>query len=173
MPFWEQTNFWTYPARTANMGEDVTYSGTIAAAMEGTLVGVPSIALSQSFANRKIMHWPTAEKHAADIIRRLVALGWSSEVLMNVNFPDVLPGDVKGVEICRQGRRDITALNIEERIDARERPYYWLGYRPVHGTPKAGTDLAVTESGRIAITPLHMDLTENKALKQLKASFFE
>ena len=91
---------------------------------------------------------------------------------MNVNFPDVLPGDVKGVEICRQGRRDITALNIEERIDARERPYYWLGYRPIHGTPKAGTDLAVTEFGRIAITPLHMDLTENKSLKQLKASFF-
>lgn len=158
--------------RGANMGEDVTYSGTIAAAMEGTLVGVPSIALSQSFANRKVMHWPTAEKHAGDIIRRLVALGWSREVLMNVNFPDVLPGDVKGVEICRQGRRDITALNIEERIDARERPYYWLGYRPIHGTPKAGTDLAVTEFGRIAITPLHMDLTENKSLKQLKASFF-
>ena len=157
--------------RGANMGEDVTYSGTIAAAMEGTLVGVPSIALSQSFANRKIMHWATAEQHAGDVIRRLVAIGWSRDVLINVNFPDCLPGDVQGIEVVRQGRRDITALNIEQRIDAREKPYYWLGYRPQHGTPKAGTDLRATEEGRIAITPLHMDLTENKTLKQLKAAF--
>jgi len=157
--------------RGANMGEDVTYSGTIAAAMEGTLVGVPSIALSQSFANRKIMHWPTAEQHAGDIIRRLVALGWPADVLMNVNFPDVLPDDVQGIEVCRQGRRDFSTLNIEQRIDAREQPYYWIGFRPIQGVPKAGTDLAVTEAGRIAITPLHLDLTENKTLKQLKATF--
>jgi 5'-nucleotidase len=157
--------------RGANMGEDVTYSGTIAAAMEGTLVGVPSIALSQSFANRKVMHWATAEKHAGGIIRRLVALGWSREVLMNVNFPDVLPNEVQGIEVCRQGRRDFSALNIEQRIDAREQPYYWIGFRPIQGTPKTGTDLAVTEAGRIAITPLHLDLTETKALKQLKAAF--
>ncbi len=157
--------------RGANMGEDVTYSGTIAAAMEGTLVGVPSIALSQSFANRRIVHWPTAENHAGDIIRRLVAIGWPKDVLMNVNFPDVLPGDVQGVEVVRQGRRDFTALNIEQRIDARERPYYWIGFRPIQGTPKAGTDLRATEDGRIAITPLHLDLTENKVLKQLKATF--
>ena len=158
--------------RGANMGEDVTYSGTIAAAMEGTLVGVPSIALSQSFANRKVMHWPTAEQHASDIIRRLVAVGWSRDVLMNVNFPDCLPGDVKGVEVVRQGRRDFSALNIEQRIDARERPYYWIGFRPIQGQPEEGTDIRATEEGRIAITPLHLDLTENKALKQLKATFW-
>ena len=157
--------------RGANMGEDVTYSGTIAAAMEGTLVGVPSIALSQSFANRKVMHWPTAEQHASNIIRRLVAIGWSRDVLMNVNFPDCLPGDVKGVEVVRQGRRDFSALNIEQRIDARERPYYWIGFRPIQGQPEEGTDIRATEEGRIAITPLHLDLTENKALKQLKAAF--
>ena len=157
--------------RGANMGEDVTYSGTIAAAMEGTLVGVPSIALSQSYANRKVMHWPTAEQHASDIIRRLVAIGWSRDVLMNVNFPDCLPGDVKGVEVVRQGRRDFSALNIEQRIDARERPYYWIGFRPIQGQPEEGTDIRATEEGRIAITPLHLDLTENKALKQLKATF--
>ena len=157
--------------RGANMGEDVTYSGTIAAAMEGTLVGVPSIALSQSFANRKVMHWPTVEQHASDIIRRLVAIGWSRDVLMNVNFPDCLPGDVKGVEVVRQGRRDFSALNIEQRIDARERPYYWIGFRPIQGQPEEGTDIRATEEGRIAITPLHLDLTENKALKQLKAAF--
>ena len=157
--------------RGANLGEDVTYSGTIAAAMEGTLVGVPSIALSQSFANRKVMHWPTAEKHAGNIIRRLVAIGWSRDVLMNVNFPDCLPDEVKGIEVARQGRRDFSALNIERRIDARERPYYWIGFRPIQGQPEDGTDLRATEEGRISITPLHLDLTENKALKQLKMVF--
>ena len=90
---------------------------------------------------------------------------------MNVNFPDCLPGDVKGVEAVRQGRRDFSALNIEQRIDARERPYYWIGFRPIQGQPEEGTDIRATEEGRIAITPLHLDLTENKALKQLKAAF--
>ncbi|MDP6342689.1 MAG: 5'/3'-nucleotidase SurE [Alphaproteobacteria bacterium] len=159
--------------RGANMGEDVTYSGTIAAAMEGTLIGVPSIALSQSFANRKVMHWSTVEKHASTLVRRLVALGWPKDVLININFPDVPPNQVTGLEVCRQGRRDFTALNIEQRVDARERPYYWIGFRPVEGKPKAGTDLAAVEAGRISISPLHLDLTENRTLKQLRAAFAE
>ena len=90
---------------------------------------------------------------------------------MNINFPDCLPDEVKGIEVARQGRRDFSALNIERRIDARERPYYWIGFRPIQGQPEDGTDLRATEEGRISITPLHLDLTENKALKQLKMVF--
>lgn len=156
--------------RGANMGEDVTYSGTIAAAMEGTLLRVPSIALSQSFANRKILHWPTAEEHAPDLVRRLVQQGWPEDVLININFPDVPSAQVKGIEVCRQGRRDISELQIEQRIDAREQAYYWLGFRPRKGTPKRGTDLSVVENGGIAVTPLHLDLTEKRTLKTLKAA---
>lgn len=154
--------------RGANMGEDVTYSGTIAAAMEGTLLNVPSIALSQSFANRKVLHWPTAEQYAPDLVQRLVKIGWPEDVLININFPDVPPTHVKGVEVCRQGRRDISELQIDQRIDAREQPYYWLGFRPRKGTPKRGTDLSVVENGSIAVTPLHLDLTEKRTLKSLK-----
>lgn len=157
--------------RGANMGEDVTYSGTIAAAMEGTLLNVPSIALSQSFANRKILHWPTAEEHAPKLVQRLVGIGWPEDVLININFPDVPPTQVLGTEVCRQGRRDISELQIDQRIDAREQPYYWLGFRPRKGTPKRGTDLAAVENGYISVTPLHLDLTERRTLKSLRDAF--
>lgn len=159
--------------RGGNMAEDVTYSGTIAAAMEGIILGIPAIALSQSFANRQVLHWSTAEQYAGDLIRRLIATGWPSNVLINVNFPDVPPSQVEGVEICRQGRRDITDLVIDERVDARDQPYFWLGFRRQHGTPKRGTDLDATARGRIAVTPLHLDLTENRTLKTLKSAFGE
>jgi 5'-nucleotidase len=159
--------------RGANMGEDVTYSGTIAAAMEGTLLGVPSIALSQSYANRRVMHWGTAETYAPDLVRRLVAAGWPEGVLININFPDALPGDVQGLEFCRQGQRDFSDLLIDERVDAREQPYFWLGFRRHKGSPRKGTDLAAVESGRIAVTPLHLNLTETRTLKSLRDALAE
>lgn len=156
--------------RGANMGEDVTYSGTIAAAMEGTLLGVPSVALSQTYLNAHPPKWATAEHHGPDLIRRLVAIGWPSDVLMNINFPDVLHGAVNGVVVCRQGRRDVSNLHIDARVDAREQPYYWLGFRPRMGTPKPNTDLAVVDAGNISVTPLQLDLTDNRTLKSLRAA---
>ena len=83
--------------RGGNLGEDVTYSGTIAAAMEGTLVRIPSIALSQCLAPGQQPKWSTAEHHGADVVRRLVATGWHRDVLINVNFPDVGHGAIKGL----------------------------------------------------------------------------
>ncbi len=154
--------------RGANMGEDVTYSGTIAACMEGTLIGIPSIAMSQSFANRRTLHWPTAEAHAAGIIRKLVKEGWPNDVLMNVNFPDVPKNEVKGFEIVPQGRRDYSNLQIVQRIDARDQPYYWIGFRPVQGKPKRNSDIGAVEAGYIAVTPLHLNLTETKTLRALR-----
>ena len=156
--------------RGANMGEDVTYSGTIAACMEGTLLGIPSIAMSQSYFHRKAFHWATAEHYAGDIIRKLVKVGWPDDVLMNVNFPDLPPAQVKGVEIVPQGKRDYSNLEIVERVDAREQTYYWIGFRPVQGKPKRNSDLGATENGYISITPLHLNLTETRTLKSLKAA---
>lgn len=156
--------------RGANMGEDVTYSGTIAACMEGTLLGIPSIALSQSFANRKVLHWATAEHFAADIIKKIVKAGWPKDVLINVNFPDVPHTHVKGVEVVPQGKRDYSNLEIVERIDARDQTYYWIGFRPASGEPKRNSDLGATADGYISVTPLHLDLTEKRALKTLKAA---
>jgi len=159
--------------RGANMGEDVTYSGTIAAAMEGTLLGVPAIALSQSFASRTVLHWPTAEQFAPDLICRLLRQGWPRNVLININFPDVPPAQVDGTEFCRQGRRNISDLVIDERVDAREQRYYWLGFRRESGSPARGTDLDAIARNRIAVTPLHLDLTETRTLKALKAALQE
>jgi 5'-nucleotidase len=158
--------------RGANMADDVTYSGTIAAAMEGTVLGVPSIALSQAygFGNTGAhVKWSCAETHGPRIIRELLAAGWPRDVLINLNFPDTLPGAFKGVEITRQGRRDENLARIEAREDLRGGQYYWIGFRRVLSNPAPGTDLHAVYNGRISITPLHLDLTENAVLAGLKA----
>lgn len=154
--------------RGGNLGEDVVYSGTVAAAMEATLIGVPAIALSQSFARREKLRWKTAERHAPDLIRKLCAIGWPEDVLINVNFPDIDADEVVGVDVCRQGKRDLSALDLDERVDARGQTYYWIGFRPVNGRPARATDLAAVENDRIAVTPLQLDLTENRVLKTLR-----
>ena len=108
--------------RGGNMAEDVTYSGTIAAAMEGAMLGVPSIALSQVLTPGQPVKWTTAEHHGPGLIRRLLEAGWPNDVLLNVNFPDVAHGSVGGVEVAVQGRRDLSELYIDARIDARSVP---------------------------------------------------
>lgn len=158
--------------RGGNLGEDVTYSGTVAAAMEGTLLEVPSIALSQCFGwfgNRKVP-WATSEAHAPGLIERLVDIGWPRDCLINVNFPDCDPAQVTGVEVTVQGRRDANDLLIEERTDARHNPYYWIGFRRTPYTPAAGTDLAAITAGRISVTPLHLDLTHFATRDSLAAA---
>ncbi len=155
--------------RGQNIADDVTYSGTIAAAMEGTQLGVPSIALSQAFgfSGHANVKWATAEHFAPEIIEKLVAAGWPEEVLINVNFPDVVPGSVTGIEVTRQGKRDQSLVRVEERIDARNNPYYWLGFERILSNPPQGTDLRAIYEGRISITPLHMDLTHSRTSKAL------
>ncbi|MBA4208718.1 MAG: 5'/3'-nucleotidase SurE [Parvibaculum sp.] len=155
--------------RGQNIADDVTYSGTIAAAMEGTQLGVPSIALSQAFgfSGHANVKWATAEHFAPEIIQKLVAAGWPDEVLINVNFPDVVPASVTGIEVTRQGKRDQSLVRVEERIDARNNPYYWLGFERILSNPPQGTDLRAIYEGRISITPLHMDLTHSRTSKAL------
>lgn len=156
--------------RGANLGEDVTYSGTVAVAMEGTLLGVPSIAMSQCFQFGHPVKWATAEHHAPKIIRKLLKAGWPKGVLINVNFPDVIAESVTGVEVVKQGQRDLTDLVLDHRIDARGVPYYWIGFRRQKSKSKRQSDLGATENGAIAITPLQLDLTQGATLKALKAA---
>jgi len=149
--------------RGANVADDVTYSGTIAGAMEGTVMGVPSIALSQAYGweHRNTPPWETAEQHGADLIARLWDVGWPDNVLLNVNFPDSAPDEVKGIEITAQGKRDASALKLLEREDARGVPYFWFGFQaPGVFAPEPGTDRHALWHGRISVTPLHMNLTE-------------
>lgn len=155
--------------RGSNIADDVTYSGTIAAAMEGTGLGIPSIALSQSygFEEGKPVKWSCAEHHGPWLIRRLLEVGWPKDVLINVNFPDVLPQSVEKVEVTMQGKRDQSLANIMERVDARGNPYFWLGFTRLRSNPPEGTDLRAIYDGRISVTPLHLNLTEERARKVL------
>ena len=150
-----------------NVGEDVTYSGTIAAAMEATLLGVPAIAFSQAYGDGRRHHWATAEQWGARLLRTLVERGWPGRVLINVNFPDLPAGDVRGIRVVRQGLHELDDT-LEERIDPRGAPYYWIGAPlPTAGTGQRGTDMEAVDSGHVAVTPLHMDLTHRRTLKWL------
>ncbi|MEZ5892124.1 MAG: 5'/3'-nucleotidase SurE [Parvularculaceae bacterium] len=153
-----------------NLAEDVTVSGTIAAAFQGMSLGVPSIALSLSRLQRDAARWETAEAHGAGLIKKLIAAGWPSDVVLNVNFPDRAPDDVAGVEVTSQGHRDAVQLYCEERKDLRGGAYYWYGYTGELSDPPEGTDLRAIYDGRISITPLHLSLTHEDARAKLAKS---
>jgi len=149
-----------------NVGEDVTYSGTVAAAMEATLLGIPSIALSQA-KHAHSMKWSTVETHAPDIIRKLLDQGWPKEVLININFPDLITSSVKGVQVVRQGLRSIRQ-NMVESFDPRGNPVLWVGEARDSKEINGKNDLSVINEGYIAITPLHLDLTHYETLEHLE-----
>ncbi|MGD8325617.1 MAG: 5'/3'-nucleotidase SurE [Sphingomonadales bacterium] len=154
--------------RGANMAEDVTYSGTIAGAMEGTLAGIPSMALSQAIdpVTQKV-DWGASKRYGTQIVKQLLELGWNSGTFINVNFPRYGADKVKGVKITEQGMRDISDLKIEERIDMRGNPYYWFGLGRDVEAPGLKTDLKVVRDGYISITPLHLNLTHYEMMPRL------
>jgi 5'-nucleotidase len=162
--------------RGRNAGEDVIYSGTVAGAVEGSVIGVPSLALSQAYGARsgRAPHWDTSLHYAADIIRRVIAQGIPRDVLINVNFPDCRPEEVKRIAVATLGRRRQERLHIDQRKDGRGNPYYWIAYAR-HGFAPAegGTDLAALEEHCIAVTPLRLDMTDEPYMTKLAALFDE
>lgn len=151
-----------------NMGEDVTYSGTVAAAMEATLLDVPAIAFSQHVSEGGTLKWQTPAAYAARIIRRLTAAPWPRNTLINVNFPDLPPDKVTGLAAAAQGRRKI-GDNLIVRDDPRGRAYYWIGPQREEGrTTRKGTDVHAVAEGKIALTPIFLDLTNRAALATLR-----
>lgn len=160
--------------RGQNAAEDVVYSGTVAGAMEGTIIGIPSIALSQAYGleTRQKPHWKTALHHGPDVIRRMLAAGFPKDVLVNVNFPDCAPEEVKGISVTMQGKRDQELLRIEARRDGRGNPYYWIAFsRKERPKPLSGTDLSALAAKRIAVTPLRLDLTDEPFMTRLAELF--
>lgn len=143
-----------------NVADDVTYSGTIAGAIEGMLLSIPSIALSQAYTydgTRKVP-WATAETHGPDIVKKLVSFGFPDSIVYNVNFPSRLPDEVIGMRVTGQGKLT-HGVYIDERIDGRGNPYFWLAYRREKPLIAPGTDLDALASGAISVTPLRLDLT--------------
>ncbi len=156
--------------RGANLGEDVTYSGTIAAAMEATLLDIPAVALSLDVRNGQRPRWETPERLAPEVIRRLAAGGWPLDVLINVNFPHCESDAPLPVKIARQGKRQL-GDQLGERVDMRGEHYYWIGPVKAEAAMPPGTDLEAVEQGCIAITPLHLDLTHDPTASQLAERF--
>ena len=153
----------------ANLAEDVTYSGTIAGAMEGTMLGIRSIAMSLTigFDPEGKQHWKTPLTYGARLVEQLLASEWPAGTLMNVNYPDLAPGDVRGIAATRQGRRDQGGLKIEERSDTWGAPYFWVGFSHRRSDPAAGTDLAAIADGLISVTPLYLNLTHEATREAL------
>ena len=157
--------------RGHNIGEDVSYSGTVAGALQGMAFGIRSIALSQSlerFHDEVTAHWETAETFAPPIISRLLAQDWEPGVVMNLNFPARPIAEVKAVEVTVQGFRDIGEMHAIRRTDLRGRDYYWMAFRGAPQEHAEGTDLRAMDEGRSSVTPLHIDLTHMRSVNDLK-----
>jgi 5'-nucleotidase len=145
-----------------NLGDDVTYSGTVSAAFEGTLIGIPSVAISQEIETG--FTFDAAADFAVRLARHLLESPLPPGTLLNVNVP---AGTPRGVRVVRQGRRRYGEAVIEKR-DPRGRPYYWIGSTPPKGELEQGTDLSAVEEKYISMTPLHLDLTDYRSLEQME-----
>lgn len=159
--------------RGQNLAEDVTFSGTIAAALQGMQLGVPSIALSlaRGFQGARSLPWETAEHHGPPLLRDLLDHGWAKDVTLSVNFPDAAPDNVKGVQVTRQGTRDYEMSGVRKHDHPRGGHYYWLTYGAGLSNPPEGTDLRAIYDGFISVTPLHTDLTHADTRRHLHERF--
>ncbi|WP_134498728.1 5'/3'-nucleotidase SurE [Microvirga pakistanensis] len=159
--------------RGQNAAEDVTYSGTVAGAIEGTLLGIPSIALSQAYGagSRNALKWHCAEHHGPKVIRKILEVGIDRGILVNVNFPDCEPDEVRGTAVVNQGQRTQELLRLDARLDGRGNPYYWIAFARGPFDPGNGTDLWALADRRIAVTPLRIDMTDEPTLTRYAQAF--
>lgn len=154
----------------SNVGEDLTYSGTVAAAMEATLLGIPAMALSQDFPEGKPIPWDTAKTFGPEVIHRLLRLSWPDTTLYNINFPGVAAAEATGFAVTTQGKRAI-ADNLMEGVDPRGRPYYWIGPVREAGGAEPGTDVCALLDNKVSVTPIYLDLTNVPVLAALRQLF--
>ena len=155
--------------RGQNIADDVTYSGTIAAAMEGTALGIKSVAFSQvTGIHDNGESFAIATAYGPELAKKIVAADFGAGMLVNINFPDCRVGEVAGIEVTRQGKRDQNFLTVDERQDTRGNAYFWLGFAREKGTPPVGTDISAVFRKCISVTPLHMNLTQVDAMESLR-----
>jgi 5'-nucleotidase len=153
--------------RGANLGDDITYSGTVAAAMEGLLSNIPSIAISIGAFGADI-DFSTAADFTARLARNVFEKGFISDALLNVNVPALPADQIAGVEVTRLGKRNYRD-QLVERLDPYGNPYYWVGGPAVSEEAEEGTDVAAVRAGRISVTPIRLDLTDHDLIAQLAA----
>ena len=160
--------------RGANLGDDVTYSGTVAAAMEGTLAGIKSIALSQVYSKEDIadaVPFGAAEEWGERVLRPLLTMPFPQRSLININFPPISGDKVRGIRAVRQGFHDYGRGSVVEGVDPRGYRYYWFGLHGIETTPGHDSDLEAIADGYISVTPLQLDLTLASALSALTEAY--
>jgi 5'-nucleotidase len=152
-----------------NIADDITLSGTVAGAMEGTLLGIRAIALSQAYSwnNGRVVPWDTCEAHAPALLKKLITQDLPEGVFLNVNFPNCAASEVQGTKVTSQGKLAHGTF-IEERADGRGFPYYWIRFDRGAETPGEGTDVAALDAKYISVTPLMLDLTAHKVRDRLE-----
>lgn len=159
--------------RGANLGDDITYSGTVSAAIEGALAGVRSIALSQVYNGETRdtdEEFAPAREWGPKVIEPLLEANFASRTLVNVNFPPRI-GDVKGIRVTRQGFHDYSRGSVVEGKDPRGHRYFWFGLHAIEHTLDHGTDLEAIDDGYVSVTPLQLDLTHYSSIDALADRF--
>lgn len=160
--------------RGANLGDDITYSGTVSAAIEGALAGVRSIALSQVYNGETRgtkEEFAAAREWGPKVIAPLLDAPFAERTLVNVNFPPRAAGEVRGIRVARQGFHDYKRGTVVEGRDPRGKPYFWFGLDPIEHTLDHGTDLEAIDDGYVAVTPLQLDLTHYPTIGALADRF--
>jgi 5'-nucleotidase len=160
--------------RGANLADDITYSGTVSAAMEGALAGVRAIALSQVYAREGMgdtVPFDAAIGWGERVLRPLIEADFAPRTLVNVNFPALPADEVKGIRVCTQGFHDYGRARIDQRTDPRGYDYFWFGLRPMVQTPAQDTDIEAVADGYISVTPLQLDLTHAASMAALKSIY--
>ncbi len=152
----------------ANLGHDVTYSGTVTAAMEAVIAGVPGIAVSLETVEGFVggIDYSPAAHVAGKVVRQVIENGLQHEILLNVNVPLLSEDKIRGIVVTRQGMR-VYHSRLDERVDPRNRPYYWIGGDAPTGVPERGSDVGALAEGFVSVTPLQLDLTAYRALTDL------
>jgi 5'-nucleotidase len=156
--------------RGANLGVETVFSGTVGGAMTGVMLGIPSIALSQAWTDRAEIRWQTAAALGTGVVRRLLAAGWSAGTCLSVNFPDLPPGEAGPLTLARQSFGLIQGIDVVPRIDPRGFTYYWVGFRRGRHDPGPDSDIEALAAGKVVVTPLRCDRTDDDAYALLRAA---
>lgn len=157
--------------RGPNLAEDVTYSGTASAAMEGAMLGIPSVALSQIIRYQSDIHWDTARKYAPIVIRKMLDLSWRPGLFVNVNFPNCPVDQVIGIRATTQGMRPSGAFQPVRRVDERHVPYYWIKIGFPEGGHEEGNDLQAALDNAVSVTPMKLEMTAHDMVPEIAAMF--
>ena len=161
--------------RGANLGDDVTYSGTVSAAIEGALAGIKAIAISQVLSGSDAAHDPfdAASGWGERVLAPLLSAPIPDRTLVNVNFPPRAAAEVRGIRVTRQGFHDYQRGSVVKGTDPRGNPYYWFGLHAIEHTLDHGTDLEAIDDGFVAVTPLQLDLTHHETLGALAQRYVD